>query len=244
MFNALLGALALAAAQPDAAVLLTAADAPRAAFLNSVVEVRATAREKDKPDRHAEFELYVGGEDRLLVVFTDEKNQGRKFIANGGKTWLIAPNSSRPVAVTAKQRLVGGASFADVARVRLSRDYTGELRPQPEPCGEPERPCRVLDISAVAKTAPYAAGVLWIDARGLVRKAVYALASGKPARELSFEYREKAGRTVLSKAVIVDLLSGEQALATTLEYLNYRQVPMPDELFDPERALEPPGSDR
>jgi hypothetical protein len=243
MFNVLLGALALAV-QFEAAALLKAADAPREAFLDSVVEVRAITREKDKPDRLAEFELYVGGEERLLVVFKDEKNRGRKFITNGGKTWLIAPNTSRPVAVTAKQRLVGGASFADVARVRLSKDYTGELRAQPEPCGEPERPCQVLDISAVTKAAPYAAGVLWIDARGLVRKAVYALASGKPAREVTFDYREKAGRTVLGKAVIVDLLSGEQALVTTLEYLSYRKVPMPDELFDPERALTPPDPDR
>jgi len=243
MFNALFGMLALVAVQLEAASLLKAADAPREAFLDSVIDVRAIAREKDKPDRLTEFELYVGGEDRLLVVFKDEKNHGRKFIANGGKTWLITPNTSRPVAVTAKQRLAGGASFADVARIRLSKDYVGELRAQAEPCGEPERPCQVLDINAVTKAAPYATGVLWIDARGLVRKAIYALVSGKPAREVTFDYREKSGRTVLSGAVIVDLLSGEQALTTTLEYLSYRKVPMPDELFDPERALEPPGPD-
>ena len=243
MFNPIFLALALTV-HADAAALLQAADAPRAAFLQSIIEVRATIRETDKPDKFAEFELYVGGEDRQLVIFKDEKNKGRKFITNGDKTWLIAPNASRPVAITARQRLIGGASFADVARVRLSKDYSGELRDQPEPCGEPARPCQVLDIRATSKAAPYTTGILWIDDKGLVRKAVYALASGKPAREAHFDYRESAGRATLSKAVIVDLLSGEQALTTTLEYLHYRQTPMPDELFDPERAVEPLSAER
>ncbi len=240
MFSAAL--LALAVALPaDAADLLQAADAPRAAFLQNAIDVRATISEKDKPDKLAEFELYVGGEDRQLVMFKDEKNRGRKFIINGDKTWLIAPNASRPVAITARQRLIGGASFADVTRLRLSKDYTGELHDQTEPCGEPARPCRVLDIRATAKTAPYSSGTLWIDDHGLVRRAVYTLASGKPAREAHFEYRVGNGPATLSKAVIVDLLSGEQALTTTLEYLRYRKVPMPDELFDPERTLEATG---
>ena len=129
MFNAVIGALALAV-QLEAAALLQAADAPRAAFLHHVVDVRVTIRENDKPDKLAEFELYVGGEDRQLVIFKDDKNKGRKFITHGDKTWLIAPNASRPVAITARQRLIGGASFADVARVRLAKDYTGTLRDQ------------------------------------------------------------------------------------------------------------------
>lgn len=240
MFDAALLTLAVTLGA-DAAALLQAADAPRLAFQRSVVEVRATISEKDKSDKVAEFDLYVGGEDRQLVVFKDEKNQGRKFIVNGDKTWLIAPNASRPVAITARQRLIGGASFADVARLRLSKDFSGAVRDQTEPCGQPPRPCRVVDIRADAKRAPYRSGTLWIDDRGLVRHAVYALASGKPAREAHFDYREALGKTILSKAVIVDLLSGEQALTTTLEYLRYRETPMPDELFDPERALETSG---
>jgi len=242
MFSAVIGALALAV-QLDATALLQAADAPRAAFLHHVVDVHVTIRENDKPDKFAEFELYVGGEDRQLVIFKDKKNKGRKFITHGDKTWLIAPNASRPVAITARQRLVGGASFADVARVRLSKDYTGTLRELSEPCGEPARPCQVLDINATTKAAPYSSGVLWLDDQGLVRKAVYALASGKPARAAHFEYRGKNAGATLSKAVIVDLLSGEQALTTTLDYLHYRKIPMADELFDPERAVEPPKTD-
>ena len=240
MFSAAL--LALAVSLPaDPAALLQSADAPRAAFLHSIIDVRATISEKDKTDKLAEFELYVGGEDRQLVIFKDEKNRGRKFIINGDKTWLIAPNASRPVAITARQRLIGGASFADVARLRLSKDYSGELRDQAEACGEPPQSCRVMDIRATTKSAPYGSGVLWLDDRGLVRRAEYALASGKSARAVHYEYRDAGGQTTLGKAVIVDLLSGEQALTTTLEYLRYRKAPMPDALFDPEQALDTPS---
>lgn len=240
IFSAALLALSLAA-QADTDALLQSADAPRVAFLHTIVDVRATIGEKDKPDRIAEFELYVGGEDRQLVIFKDEKNRGRKFIINGDKTWLIAPNASRPVAITARQRLIGGASFSDVAHLRLSRDYNGVLRERPEPCGELAQPCRVLDILANTKSVAYATGTLWIDDKNLVRRAVYVLASGKPAREAHFTYRDGNGQATLSKAVIVDLLSGEQTLTTTLDYVRYRKAPMADELFDPERAVQAPS---
>jgi hypothetical protein len=192
MFEALLLAAVLAADLPDAAALLTSADAPRRAQLHSVVRLRATVQPDDAPAQTGEFDLYLGDEDEQLVVFRDKKNKGRKFLLRGEKSWLIVPGSKNPIAITANQRMLGASSFADLARVRLVQDYTGNLRPGMEPCGQPAQPCYVVEITATTKTAPYASGTLWIDA-GLMQKAVYT--SPQRAAKVSYRYRDDNGRT-------------------------------------------------
>jgi hypothetical protein len=242
-----LAATALAAAAADEAqALLQAADRPRAAFARSIVSVRATTRQADRPDAVVQFDLYVGGEDRQLVVFTDSGHQGRKLLLRDGKAWLFTPGTTHPVAISPNQRLAGGAAFADVARVRLADDYRATLRSEPQPCEDTADadasadPCRVLDIRATARGAPYSSGTLWVDARGLARRALYRLGSGKPAKAVRYEYREQDGRPAPARATITDLLFPEQALSTTLEYLDYRRTPLSPALFDPPQAADAP----
>jgi hypothetical protein len=233
MFEVLLLAAAMAADLPDPATLLRSADAPRQALLHSTVRMRATAQLSDGRTQTGEFELYLGNDDQQLVVFHDKKNKGRKFLMNGDKSWLIVPGSKNPIAVTASQRLLGASSFADLARVRLATDYTGTLRPGMEPCGEPAQPCRVVDIVAHAKSAPYASGLLWIDGDGLLRKAVYSLASGKAAKEITYKYRDESGQLVPAGLTLNDLLSADKVGRTTLDYLAHSHTEHPASRFDP-----------
>jgi hypothetical protein len=238
MFEALLLAAALSADLPDAAALLDSADAPRRALLHSVVRLRATVQPEDAPAQTGEFDLYLGGEDEQLVVFRDKKNKGRKFLLRGDKSWLIVPGSKNPIAITANQRMLGASSFADLARVRLAQDYTGSLRPGMEPCGLPAQPCRVVEITAKAKAAPYATGMLWIDTAGLVQRAVYHLASGKAAKEIVYRYRGDNGRTMPAGLTLRDLLLPDQTGKTTLEYLDVRPAEHPADWFDPESQIK------
>jgi hypothetical protein len=238
MFRAvLLGAVLAAGLDPSA--LLKSADAPREALLHSIVRVRATVTQAGQPPRTGEFDLYLGNEDQQLVVFRDKHNKGRKFIMNGDKAWLIVPGSAHAIAVTASQRMFGAMSYTDIARVRLSRDYAGTLRTGMEPCGAPAQPCRVLDITATVKTAPYASGTLWIDGEGLLRKAVFALASGKPAKEITYRYTDTPdGRLVPSGLTLIDLLMPDRTATTTLEYLHRQPADLPASTFDPAQQLK------
>jgi hypothetical protein len=238
MFEALLLAAALAADLPDAAALLASADAPRRAQLHSVVRLRATVQPDDAPAQTGEFDLYLGDEDEQLVVFRDKKNKGRKFLLRGDKSWLIVPGSKNPIAITANQRMLGASSFADLARVRLVQDYTGNLRPGMEPCGQPAQPCHVVEITATTKTAPYASGTLWIDAAGLMQKAVYRLASGKPAKEIAYRYRHDNGRALPAGLTLEDLLLPDISGKTTLEYLDSRRAEHPADWFNPESHVK------
>jgi len=238
MFEALLFSVVLAAEGPDVATLLKQADAPRQAFLHSTVRMRATV-ENDDSTKTGEFDVYLGDENQQLVVFRDRLNKGRKFLTVGDKSWLIVPGSKHPIPVTASQRMMGASSFADIARVRLATDYTGTLRPGIEPCGEPARPCRVVDISAAVKSAPYASGTLWIDGDGFLRKALYKLASGRPTKEISYRYQETVtGQTIPAGLTLIDLLMPGKTGRTTLDYLNHKPAQHPASLFDPQQQIK------
>lgn len=238
MFEVLLIGAALAAEAPDATDLLKQADAPRQAFLHSTLRVRATIEQDNGTSQTGEFNVYLGNEDQQLVVFRDKRNQGRKFLTSGDKTWLIVPGSRNPIAVTANQRLLGASSFADIARVRLSSDYTGALRPDIEACGEPAQPCRVVDITATVKSAPYASGTLWIDGSGFLRKALYKLASGKPAKEIIYHYKASNSGTVPAGLTLTDLLSVGNSGKTTLDYLDHRSTRHAPATFDPLQQIK------
>ncbi len=248
MFDWLLAALVAAA--PATEALLEAADQPRAAFRQSVVHVRLTVRQPDRPDVLTEFDLHVGGEDRQLIVFTDPRNRGRRLLLRGAKAWLFTPGTTHPVPISANQRLAGGASYAEIARVRLAGDYRGTLRAEPEPClmgsagSDAGETCRVADITAVARSAPYPAGTLWLDPRGLVRRAEYLHASGKPAKSVTHEYREQDGRVVLARSVIRDRLNADTDQATIIDYLDYRRESQPESMFDPPPPAETGQSPR
>jgi len=238
MFEVLLLSVALAADLPDAAALLKQADAPRQSFLHSTLRIRASIEQENGAPQTGEFDVYLGNDDQQLVVFRDKRNKGRKFLTSGDKTWLIVPGSKNPIAVTANQRLLGASSFADIARVRLSRDYSGVLRPGIEACGEPAQPCRVVDISAHVKSAPYASGTLWIDGSGFMRKALYKLASGKPAKEIIYRYKDGNSGTVPAGLTLTDLLSVGNSGKTTLDYLEHRPTRHPPSTFDPLQQIK------
>lgn len=228
------------AAEVDARALLVRADAPRRHYLNAKVDVRATLSRGDRPETVSELELYIGDEDHQLVLFKDSKAKGRKFLLRGDKSWLLVPGSKHPVAISANQRMLGNISFADLARIKLATDYSGRVRPGLEACPTLEGPgtavCRVVDISANTRSAPYASGTLWIDGRGLVMHTVYALASGKPARAVDHDYAQQGAGWILKRTVIRDLLSGENS-TTALDYVDYRPARFPQNTFDPEYAL-------
>ncbi len=237
MFEILLLGTALAAGLPDAATLLKQADAPRQGFLHSTLRLRVTVERPDEPPQTGEFDVLLGDEDQQLVLFRDKQNKGRKFLTVGDKSWLIVPGSKNPIAVTANQRLLGASSFADIARVRLATDYAGTVQPGLEACGDAGQTCHVVEISSLLKSAPYASGTLWIGADGLLRRAIYRLASGKAAKEIVYRYTDSHGVTVPAGLTLADLLLPDKTGKTTLDYLDRQPTEHPASTFDPRQQV-------
>jgi hypothetical protein len=232
--SALIAAFAFAAT-PDE--LLKLADAPKREFPEAVIHARITVTENGRSDSPAEFELYKKGDDRGLVIFTAGKQKGRKILTAGDKFWLIVPGSSHAIAVTPNQRLMGGASLADVSKLRFSEEFEAAIAGPVETVDG--RTCDVLKLVPKSSRSSYGGGTLWVDrAEHLARKAVLSLVSGKPAKEIAFDrYGRQDGKTVLESMTIKDLLGGPAASVTRIDYTNYRAAHIDDKLLTPEGAL-------
>ena len=211
-------------------------DAARNAFSEAVIRARATQIVNGKPAGSADFEVYVKGQDKSLIVFRGGSNSGRRVLTVGDRMWLMVPGASRPVPITANQRLMGGASIGDVARIRFASDYTAAARPDTATVNG--KACRVLDLAAKSPKAPFPKVVLWYDeAAGLPVRVVFALASGKPARQVDFtKFSAKAGRAAVTEMEVRDLLTSESRAMTRLEYLSFRPAKLDDSIFTTEGA--------
>lgn len=211
-------------------------DATRNAFQEAMISARASEVVDGQVTGSADFDIYVKGRDRGVVVFRGGKNDGRKILTAGDRMWLIVPGARNPVPITPNQRLMGGASVGDVARLRFAEDYTATLRPESERVAE--KSCRVLDLSAKSPGAPYPRVVLWIEAAtALPARALFSLPSGKEAKEVTFtKFSTSSGKTVVSEMEIRDLLRPQPGMLTRLEYLDYKSARIDDSIFTPEGA--------
>ncbi len=238
MFRAVLLAAAMAAAPTDAEVQswLAAVDQARQAFGEAKITARATQIVDGKPAGTADFDIYVKGRDHALLVFHGGKNNGRKALTVGEKMWLIIPGTENPVPITKNQRLMGGASFGDVASMRLAEDYTAVLRPGTENLGD--RPASVLDLTAKSPKAPYPKVTLWLDTQDKrARKLLFFLPSGREGREVTFtKFRKIGDKTAVVEMEVVDKLGPNAGEVTRLEYLDIQPAKIDDKVFTPEGA--------
>jgi hypothetical protein len=222
---------------PEVEKWLREVDVSREAFPEAKISARATQIENGAEAGSVDFDVYVKGRDKVLLVFRGGKNDGRKALTLGDRMWLIVPGAEHPVPITANQRLMGGASFGDVARLSFADDFDATARPGTEKVGD--RVCRVLDLVARSPKAPFPRVTLWIDAEGeaLPRKVLFRLPSGKEAREVVFtKFAKVQGRTAVAEMEIRDLLGPKSGTLTRLEYRSIQPAKIDDKVFTPEGA--------
>jgi hypothetical protein len=238
MFDARTAALVLllVTPSPEPEVLLRMADAARHAIDEGVVRVHVAVAEPGEPVLESVLDVYVRGDDHVLCVFREGLQQDRRILVAGDRAWLLLPRVARPIPIGASQRLLGGASVADVARLRFS-DFAAE------PAGEEVldgTPCLVLDLAARTPSAPYASGRLWVGRDDLLpRRARLALRSGREAKEIRFvEYAREHGRPRLGRMEVRHLLARERGTVTTVRFVDYEARELPADLFEPDGARE------
>lgn len=223
-------------APTDVAALVKAVDATRNVFEEAVITARATQVVDGKETGRADFDVYVKGRDRGLIVFRGGKNGGRKVLTTGDRMWLLVPGSTNPVPITPNQRLLGGASFGDVARLRFSEDYTAKATGKTETAAG--RSCVVLELTAKSPKVSFPRVLLSADEREkLPCRVRFFLASGKEVRDVTFtKFRVESGKTVVSEMEIRELLGAASRAVTRLEYRDYRMARLDPKIFTPEGA--------
>jgi hypothetical protein len=227
--------LALAGALP-AGELLGRADEARHPLDEGVMRIHVTVETPGKPSTETDLDVYVRGGDRALCVFRSGKQEGRRVLLRGDRVWLLVPGTTHPIPVSANQRLLGGASIADVAHLRLASEFTGTTREGRESMDGV--PCVAIDLVAASRKSSYRSGTLWSGIQdGLPRKLRLTLPSGKEAKEIAFDaYAEHDGRPVVERLSIRHLLPAERGMTTRLRFERYEKRSLPADLFDPASA--------
>jgi hypothetical protein len=230
------GTAAPAADPAGVAAMLRAADAALHPIQEGILRVRSTVTQEGADPAVSMADVYVQGRDRVLCIFRDGPLAARRILTVGERAWLLVPGSARAIPVSAGQRLLGGASIADVARLRFDLDFDAVPRAADEQVGD--TPCAVFDLRARGRTSPYATATLWIGrADGLPRRSLLFLASGKPAKEVLFtHYRRGPAGPVLARLRILHRLPTEQGMETDLELMTIEAEAIDPDVFTPDGA--------
>ncbi len=227
-----LGSSSALRAADDPTALLRRADRVKDAWPEVVITLRVTTTKPGAPPTVATVRVEAKGGDSR-VTFQDPADAGKAVVSKGDDSWLILPGTRNPIRIPKRQRLAGGFSAADMSKTRFAEDYDAVLERTDVLDG---RECSVLRLTArKGRTPTYPVARVWIDGKeGLYRKAVFLVASGKTAKETTFDaYRVVRGTLSLAKMTIVDEL---RPGTTVVEYLDYEKAHLPDSTFEPKAA--------
>lgn len=170
------------------------------------------------------------GFDTVAETLAPPQNKGHLLLMLKGNMWFYKPDISKPVPISARQKLLGLASNGDIASTNYARDYTVLDWQDAVLDGQP---CYLFDLEAANPTATYARIRYWVTKQPQVGiKAEFFNTQGdKLIKSATMSYGQQiAGRPFISKMVITDeLMSGDK---TILTFSNPSLKPIPDHVFN------------
>jgi len=201
------------------------------ALLRKVDDIRA-------PGANFAFivELSSGGTSATMSVSVKDKTKalvrymapvsmdGRAILFVGKNMWIHVPGTRRALRISPQQRILGGVSSADVARIVYSEDYKVVAATV---AGRD----RVLQLAPRTEAAAYARIDLTIDGRAAPRKAEFHAGGGRKIKTMTFGgYRNVLGASRPTQLTVVNHMNGEM---TTMTYSDFRRTETPDAWYQP-----------
>jgi len=169
----------------------------------------------------------------LAEFIAPPKVKGQKILMLDRNMWFIKPGLRKPVPISPRQKLMGGASNGDIASTDYAGDYKTELVTEEVFRGEP---CHVLGLNAASKNTTYSRIRYWVSKKRLVGvKADFLTISGKLLKSAVFEYDhripfEDASIPFISRMIITDEVV--KKTVTTLVYTQVKLKNIPDAAFN------------
>jgi hypothetical protein len=143
----------------------------------------------------------------LVEFLSPPSARGQRMLVVQRNMWFLSPNVSKPVPISPRQRLLGEASFGDVASTNYVGDYGPSLVREESLGGDD---CWVLELKALYKNVTYDRILYWVSkSRGLGVKAEFYTLSGKKLKNAEFRYEntvrhEGRSRPFISEMIITD----------------------------------------
>ncbi len=175
---------------------------------------------------------YVKNGKMVLITYLEPANmKGRKILIHDKDIRIVVPNTKNPIRITPSQRLMGGVSYGDVARVSYAEDYNAKLRgEEPAEGMEPDgsksdaKQCYALELSAKDTGANYNKIDMWVDEDMLlpVKADFFALSGKKMATAYYTDPKEWDGKTVITKIFLFDRIITSKY--SSMEYLDMKET--------------------
>lgn len=223
------------AADPSAEDLLKAADRARGstAVAQGISWQVVVETQGEDGSNTISYDLKVKGNDALAEATAPKRNKGEVMLFNDRSIWFFKQGLKKPVAISARQKLMGQAANGDIASTNYARDYQGSITGSEK---VDTQDTWKLELKAKEKNVTYDRIRYWIskkDRQGV--KAEFLTVSGEVFKRATFEYKNKMkseGKDIpfVSKMVITDALNAKNI--TTLNYANPKSATLADSLFN------------
>ena len=164
----------------------------------------------------------------LAEFISPPKVKGRKLLMIDRNMWFVKPGLRKPVPISPRQKLIGGASNGDIASTNYAGDY--KVTHATEALFN-EEPCYLYDLTATNKKATYDRVKYWISKKRLVGvKADFFTVSGKMFKSATFDYNNRImvqdePRSFVSKMVITNAVIKEDITTMVYSNVNVRRIP-------------------
>jgi outer membrane lipoprotein-sorting protein len=188
---------------------------------------------ENKRIQKRKLDVKARGYDFLAVLHSPPKVKGQKFLLISHNMWFRKPDLRKPVPVSPRQKLVGGASYGDIAATNYADDYEVSILEDETVEGEL---CYLFHLKASHKKATYDQIKYWVSKERLVGvRAQYFAVSGKMFKSAVFAYDNQIHlrnqpHPFISKMIIYDALVKDNV--TTMTFSDQELIPVPFSTFD------------
>lgn len=230
--------LVVKAADPGADELLKEADRARGAAEEGITwEIDLETFEGTNTNK-VRYLVKVKGVDALAEATVPARNKGEMYLFNDRTIWFFKPGLKKPIAISARQKLMGQAANGDIASTNYYRDYEGKVVGSELVNGEDTFK---LELKAKAKNVTYDGIRYWISKKDrLGVKAEFLTVSGEMFKSATLEYQNKVmtnGKSLpfVSKMTIVDAVNASNK--TVISYFEPKADKHADSIFNVNNLL-------
>jgi hypothetical protein len=187
--------------------------------LESHEKERVSTRTYDVTARHFNF---------LARATEPPRLRGNSLLMKQGSMWFHKPDLSKPMPVSRRQKLSGGAAYGDIAATNYAEDYDIVADRTETKDG---RTLRILELKANSKQVTYDQIICHIDPeRGVNSYAEYLSVSGKTLKTAEMVYDNQLdGNPFISSMIIHDQLT--ESTYTVMTFSDPRTTQVPDRTF-------------
>ncbi len=194
------------------------------------IDIRSVERGREQKRT---LRVRARGFNSLAEFLAPPNVKGQKLLMLDRNMWFAKPGLSKPVPISPRQKLLGGAANGDIASTNYAGDYTIVKTSEDTVNGEK---CYLFDLKASDNRATYDRILYWISMERLVGlKAEFYTVSGKMFKTAVFEYKNSITingklREFISRMVITNALMKNDV--TTMNYGRVVIRKIPDSVFN------------